>query len=58
MVTEVENEMDEVFDVVKRATEAVALFGSRVSLFMEADVRPGFEGDLGRSWTCWSEPKT
>lgn len=27
-------------------TEAVAPFGSRVSLVMKADIRPGFEGRL------------
>lgn len=44
--TEIEGEWDEVFDVVKRATEAVAPFGSRVSLVMKADIRPGFTGEL------------
>ena len=44
--TEIEGEWDEVFDVVKRATEAVASFGSRVSLVMKADIRPGFTGEL------------
>ncbi|UOR01254.1 thiamine-binding protein [Leucobacter allii] len=46
MFTEIEGEWDEVFDVVKRATEAVLPFGSRVSLVMKADIRPGFEGEL------------
>ncbi len=46
MFTEIEGEWDEVFDVVKRATEAVAPFGSRVSLVMKADIRPGFDGEL------------
>ncbi|UOQ59706.1 thiamine-binding protein [Leucobacter rhizosphaerae] len=46
MFTEIEGEWDEVFDVVKRATEAVAPFGSRVSLVMKADIRPGFTGEL------------
>lgn len=44
--TEIEGEWDEVFDVVKRATEAVALFGSRVSLVIKADIRPGYTGEL------------
>ena len=35
-----------VFDVVKRATEAVLPFGSRVSLVMKADIRPGYGGEL------------
>lgn len=46
MFTELEGEWDEVFDVVKRATEAVLPFGSRVSLVMKADIRPGYEGEL------------
>ncbi|QYM74999.1 thiamine-binding protein [Leucobacter luti] len=46
MFTEIEGEWDEVFDVVKRATEAVLPYGSRVSLVMKADIRPGFEGEL------------
>ncbi|GAA2839258.1 uncharacterized protein YqgV (UPF0045/DUF77 family) [Leucobacter komagatae] len=46
MFTEIEGEWDEVFDVVKRATEAVMPFGSRVSLVMKADIRPGFTGEL------------
>ncbi len=46
MFTEVEGEWDEVFDVVKRATEAVLPFGSRVSLVLKADIRPGYTGEL------------
>ncbi len=46
MFTEIEGEWDEVFDVVKRATEAVLPFGLRVSLVMKADIRPGFAGEL------------
>ena len=46
MFTEIEGEWDEVFEVVKRATEAVAPFGSRISLVIKADIRPGFEGEL------------
>ncbi|HCS61084.1 MAG TPA: hypothetical protein DIW46_06770 [Microbacterium sp.] len=33
-------------DAVKRATEAVMPFGSRVSLVLKADIRPGHEGEL------------
>lgn len=47
MFTEIEGEWDEVFDVVKRATEAVAPFGSRISLVIKADIRPGHEGEMG-----------
>ena len=46
MFTEIEGEWDEVFDVVKRATEAVLPFGSRVSLVLKADIRPGCTGEI------------
>ncbi|WP_454227322.1 thiamine-binding protein [Propioniciclava flava] len=46
MFTEVEGSWDEVFDVVRRATEAVLPFGSRVSLVIKADIRPGYEGEI------------
>jgi len=46
MFTTIEGEWDEVFDVVKRATEAVGRFGSRVSLVIKADIRPGYAGEL------------
>ncbi|MDO5051710.1 MAG: thiamine-binding protein [Pseudoclavibacter sp.] len=46
MFTEIEGEWDEVFDVVKRATEAVEPFGSRISLVLKADIRPGYSGEL------------
>lgn len=46
MFTEIEGEWDEVMDVVKRATEAVAAYGSRVSLVLKADIRPGHTGEL------------
>jgi uncharacterized protein YqgV (UPF0045/DUF77 family) len=46
MFTEIEGEWDEVFDVVKRATDAVMPYGSRVSLVLKADIRPGFHGEL------------
>lgn len=46
MFTTIEGEWDEVFDVVKRATEAVGKYGSRVSLVIKADIRPGYTGEL------------
>jgi uncharacterized protein (TIGR00106 family) len=46
MFTTLEGEWDEVFAVVKAATEAVADFGSRVSLVLKADIRAGFTGEL------------
>jgi uncharacterized protein YqgV (UPF0045/DUF77 family) len=46
MFTTIEGEWDEVFAVIKRATDAVALFGSRVSLVLKADIRAGYTGEL------------
>lgn len=46
MFTTIEGDWDEVFDVVRRATEAVGAYGSRVSLVLKADIRPGFTGQL------------
>jgi len=46
MFTTIEGEWDEVFDVVRRATEAVGAFGPRVSLVLKADIRPGHVGEL------------
>lgn len=46
MFTTIEGEWDEVFAVVKQATEAVGEYGSRVSLVLKADIRPGFSGEL------------
>jgi len=46
MFTEIEGEWDQVFDVVRRATEAVLPFGTRVSLVLKADIRPGRTGEL------------
>ncbi len=44
--TEVEGEWDEVFAVVKAATDAVLPYGSRVSLVLKADIRPGHTGEI------------
>jgi uncharacterized protein YqgV (UPF0045/DUF77 family) len=46
MFTTVEGEWDEVMAVVKAATDAVGEFGSRVSLVLKADIRPGYTGEL------------
>ena len=46
MFTTLEGEWDEVMDVVKRATEAAGRFGSRVSLVLKADIRPGWTGQM------------
>jgi uncharacterized protein YqgV (UPF0045/DUF77 family) len=46
MFTEIEGEWDEVMAVVKDAVDAVAPFGSRISLVLKADIRPGRTGEL------------
>lgn len=46
MFTTLEGEWDEVFDVIRRATDAVGAFGPRVSLVLKADIRPGHTGEL------------
>lgn len=46
MFTTIEGEWDEVFTVIRKATDAVGAFGSRVSLVLKADIRPGHTGEL------------
>lgn len=46
MFTTLEGEWDEVFDVVRRATDAVVAVAPRVSLVIKADIRPGYTGQL------------
>ncbi|MEL4356747.1 MULTISPECIES: thiamine-binding protein [unclassified Luteococcus] len=46
MFTTIEGDWDEVMDVVKRATEAVGEYGSRVALVLKADIRPGRTGEM------------
>ncbi|MGK9148774.1 thiamine-binding protein [Plantibacter flavus] len=46
MFTTIEGEWDEVFAVIKEATEVVGEYGSRVSLVLKADIRPGYTGEL------------
>ncbi|WP_426324325.1 thiamine-binding protein [Microbacterium sp. E-13] len=46
MFTEIEGEWDQVMGVVRGAVEAVEPFGSRVSLVLKADIRPGFSGEI------------
>ena len=48
MFTLIEGEWDEVFDVVKRATEAVSRVSPRTSLVIKADIRPGHTTMLTR----------
>ena len=46
MFTTIEGEWDEVMGVIKRATEEIGRYGSRVSVVIKADVRPGAVGEL------------
>lgn len=46
MFTEVEGSWEECMAVVKRATDAVAEYGTRVSLVLKADIRPGRTGEM------------
>ncbi|MCU1406701.1 MAG: hypothetical protein JWQ43_3004 [Glaciihabitans sp.] len=46
MFTTIEGDWDEVMNVIKRATEAVGAYGTRVSLVLKADIRPGHVGEL------------
>ncbi len=47
MFTTIEGpDWDTVMRVVKQATDAVAPYGSRVSLVLKADIRPGYDGQL------------
>ena len=46
MFTTIEGEWDEVFAVIKDATDVVGDYGSRVSLVLKADIRPGYTNQL------------
>jgi uncharacterized protein YqgV (UPF0045/DUF77 family) len=46
MFTTVEGDWASCMEVVRRAVQAVAPFGSRVSLVLKADIRPGHTGEL------------
>ena len=46
MFTTIEGEWDEVFAVIKAATDAVGAWGPRVSLVLKADIRAGRTGEL------------
>jgi Uncharacterized conserved protein len=46
MFTTIEGDWDEVFDVVRRATDAAGRYGSRVALVLKADIRPGYSEEL------------
>ena len=46
MFTTIEGEWDECMRVVRDACDAVAAYGTRVSLVLKADIRPGRTGEL------------
>lgn len=46
MFTTVEGEWEEVFGVIREATEAVTAVSPRVSLVVKADIRPGHTNQL------------
>lgn len=46
MFTTIEGDWDAVFDVIHRATDAVAAFGPRVDLVIKADIRAGYAHEL------------
>ena len=46
MFTEIEGEWGEVMEVVRQATIETARYGSRVSLVLKADIRPGHPSEL------------
>ncbi len=46
MFTTIEGDWDECMAVVKQACEVVERYGSRVSLVLKADIRPGYRGEI------------
>jgi uncharacterized protein YqgV (UPF0045/DUF77 family) len=46
MFTTIEGDWDACMAVVRSAVEAVAPYGSRISLVLKADIRPGRSGEL------------
>lgn len=46
MFTTIEGEWKEVFDVIHRAVDAAARYGSRTDLVIKADIRPGHDHQL------------
>jgi uncharacterized protein YqgV (UPF0045/DUF77 family) len=46
MFTTIEGDWAACMEVVRRAVDAVAPFGTRVSLVLKADIRPGHTGEL------------
>ncbi|HEY5880386.1 MAG TPA: thiamine-binding protein [Nakamurella sp.] len=46
MFTTIEGDWDECLAVVKQCCDVVGRYGSRVSLVLKADIRPGHRGEL------------
>jgi uncharacterized protein YqgV (UPF0045/DUF77 family) len=46
MFTTIEGDWDACMDVVRQAVEAVARYGTRVSLVLKADIRAGHDGEI------------
>lgn len=46
MFTTIEGDWDECMAVVKACCEKLEEFGSRVSLTLKADIRPGYSGEI------------
>jgi len=46
MFTTVEGEWDEIFAMLRRAVDAAQTHGTRVSLNLKADIRPGYTGEM------------
>lgn len=46
MFTTLEGEWDECMEVVRQCCDAVGAHGTRVSLVLKADIRPGHTGEL------------
>jgi uncharacterized protein YqgV (UPF0045/DUF77 family) len=46
MFTTIEGDWAACMDVVRQAVDAVSPFGTRVSLVLKADIRPGHSGEL------------
>lgn len=46
MFTSIEGEWDEVMAVVKAAVDEAGRYGSRVSLVLKADIRPGHDNEI------------
>ncbi|MGO1542998.1 MAG: thiamine-binding protein [Gulosibacter sp.] len=46
MFTTIEGDWEEVMAVLKAATDEIGRYGSRVSLVLKADIRPGHTGEI------------